>query len=98
MNKDSELIGNSIKDVIVEPARQHLIPGFTKVKENALKAGAFGVTISGAGPSVIAFAKKSSNLKKIGLAMSKGFATANTKCQIIICKPSIGAIDKKNSS
>ena len=42
MNKDSELIGNSIKDVIVEPARQHLIPGFTKVKENALKAGALG--------------------------------------------------------
>ncbi|HJO31116.1 MAG TPA: homoserine kinase, partial [Nitrosopumilus sp.] len=60
MKKDSDLIGNSIKDVIVEPARQHMIPGFSKVKENAIKAGALGVTISGAGPSVIAFAKKSS--------------------------------------
>ncbi|MFB5616543.1 MAG: homoserine kinase, partial [Nitrosopumilus sp.] len=39
MKKDSELIGNSIKDVIVEPARQHMIPGFAKVKENAIKAG-----------------------------------------------------------
>ena len=95
MRKDTELIGNSIKDVIVEPARQHMIPGFAKVKQNALKAGALGVTISGAGPSVIAFSKSSSNLKKIGKAMSKGFESTNTKCQIIICKPSKGAIDKK---
>ena len=95
IKKDPELIGNSIKDVIVEPARQHMIPGFAKIKQNALKAGAFGVTISGAGPSVIAFSKNSSNLKKISLAMSKGFESANTKCQTIVCKPSKGAIDKK---
>lgn len=91
MKKDPELIGNSIKDVIVEPARQHMIPGFIKVKENAIKAGALGVTISGAGPSVIAFSKSSADLKKISLAMSKGFASANTGCQTIICKPSKGA-------
>jgi len=95
MKKDLELIGNSIKDVIVEPARQHMIPGFIKVKQNALKAGALGVTISGAGPSIIAFSKSSSNLKKISIAMSKGFESTNTKCQIIICKPSKGAINKK---
>jgi len=95
MKKDLELIGSSIKDVIVEPARQHMIPGFTKVKQNALKAGALGVTISGAGPSIIAFSKSSSNLKKISIAMSKGFESTNTKCQIIICKPSKGAINKK---
>jgi homoserine kinase len=93
MRKDPEIIGNSIKDVIVEPARQHMIPGFAKVKENAIKAGALGVTISGAGPSVIAFSKSSADLKKIGLAMAKGFASANTKCQIVICKPSKGAAD-----
>ncbi|MBI3254424.1 MAG: homoserine kinase [Nitrosarchaeum sp.] len=92
MKKDPMLIGYSIKDVIVEPARQHMIPGFAKVKENALKAGAFGVTISGAGPSVIAFSNSSADLKKISLAMSKGFASANTKCQTVICKPSKGAL------
>ena len=91
MKKDPEIIGKSIKDVIVEPARQHMIPGFTKVKENAIKAGALGVTISGAGPSVIAFSKNSADLKKICMAMSKGFATSNTKCQTMICKPSKGA-------
>ena len=95
MKKDPELIGNSIKDVIVEPARQHMIPGYEKVKQNALKAGAYGVTISGAGPSVIAFSKNSFDLKKISNAMSKGFKTANIECQTIICKPSKGAIDTK---
>ena len=95
MKKDPELIGNSIKDVIVEPARQHMIPGYEKVKQNALKAGAYGVTISGAGPSVIAFSKSSCDLKKISIAMSKGFKTANIECQTIICKPSKGAIHTK---
>jgi len=95
MKKDPELIGNSIKDVIVEPARQHMIPGYEKVKQNALKAGAYGVTISGAGPSVIAFSKNSFDLKKISTAMAKGFKTANIECQTIICKPSKGAIHTK---
>ena len=95
MKKDPELIGNSIKDVIVEPARQHMIPGYDKVKQNALKAGAYGVTISGAGPSVIAFSKSSCDLKKISIAMSKGFKTANIESQTIICKPSKGAIHTK---
>ena len=88
--KDSDLIGSSIQDVIVEPARKHLIPGFSKVKNNALNAGALGVTISGAGPSVIAFCKKSQNLKKIGKSMEKGFGSAKVRCDVIICKPSVG--------
>ncbi len=88
---DSELIGRSIKDVIVEPARQHLIPGFSAVKKNALRAGALGVTISGAGPSVIAFATKKSDLKKIAKAMKNGFASAKTDCDVVICKPTNGA-------
>ncbi len=97
MKKDSEIIGNSIKDVIVEPVRQHMIPGFAKVKENAIKAGALGVTISGAGPSMIAFSKSSADLKKISLSMAKGFTSVNTKSQTVICKSSKGAADKKNS-
>ncbi len=91
LNNNPEIIGSSIKDVIVEPARKHMIPGFNHVKKNALAAGALGVTISGAGPSVIAFAKKSSNLKKICSSMKKGFSKAKTDCKTIICKPTSGA-------
>ena len=90
LNKDSSLIGKSVEDVIVVPARKHMIPGFNNVKNNALRAGAFGVTISGAGPSVIAFASKKQNLTKIGAAMKKGFKSAKVDCDIVICKPSKG--------
>lgn len=91
VQRDSTLIGKSIQDIIVEPARAHLIPGFFAVKKNALKAGALGVTISGAGPSVISFTTKKSNLNKIANAMKKGFASAKTDCIVVICKPSDGA-------
>ena len=95
LNKDSRMIGESVIDVIVEPARKHMIPGFDNVKKNALRAGAFGVTISGAGPSVIAFVSKKQNVKKIGDAMRRGFKTAKKNSVIVICKPSKGPIIKK---
>ena len=60
-----------VEDVIIEPARKKMIPGFDKVKNNALRANAIGCTISGAGPSVIAFCD--GNEKKIGDAMKKRF-------------------------
>ena len=79
-----------LEDQIVEPARKKMIPGFDKVKENALKAGAVACTISGAGPSMIAFASDGVNKKKVGEAMKKGFKSAKTDCDIVICKPSKG--------
>lgn len=91
IKKDVDLIGHSISDIIVEPARKHLIPGFDKVKSNALKAGALGVTISGAGPSVISFTSKSTDSIKICKAMERGFASAKIKSITIVCKPSKGA-------
>ena len=94
LNKDSKMIGESVIEVIVQPARKHMIPGFDNVKKNALRAGAFGVTISGAGPSVIAFTNKKHNVKKIGEAMRRGFKTAKKNSTIVICKPSNGPIIK----
>ena len=88
--KDSELIGSSVKDVIVEPARKHMIPGFDKVKKNALAAGAYGVTISGAGPSVIAFTDKKHDSKKISNAMKRGFKAVKKESNVFVCKPSKG--------
>ncbi len=89
--KDTLLIGSSVRDAIVEPARLRMIPGFSRIKSGALDAGALGVTISGAGPSVIAFASKSSDLKKIAGSMEEGFGSAGTKCRTVVCRPSRGA-------
>ena len=71
-----------------------MIPGFDIVKKNAMRAGAFGVTISGAGPSVIAFTNKKQNSKKIGDAMRRGFKTAKKNSAVVICKSSKGPIIK----
>ena len=85
-----------LEDLIVEPARKKMIPGYDKVKKNAMKAGANSCTISGAGPSVIAFlehwdiAGKELMVKQTGEAMKKGFKSAKVDCDIVICKPSKG--------
>ena len=75
-------------DHIITPARKKMIPGFDKIIEYAEMAGARSVTISGAGPSVIAFCD--GNEKEIGEAMKKGFKSAKVDCEIIVCKPSDG--------
>ena len=54
---DYDLIARSLSDVVIEPVRSILIPGFHKVKEAALAAGALGCSISGSGPSIFALAK-----------------------------------------
>jgi homoserine kinase len=54
---DIALIRESLLDVVIEPQRQVLIPGFVDVKKAALDAGALGGSISGAGPTVFAWAE-----------------------------------------
>lgn len=53
-NDDIEMIGSGLEDSVVEPARKMMIPWFDEVKDAALKSGAAGVCISGAGPSMMA--------------------------------------------
>jgi len=53
---DLDMIRASLEDVIIEPQRQALIPGFADVRKEALAAGALGCSISGAGPTVFAWA------------------------------------------
>lgn len=52
MKSDYDLIGRSLEDVIIEPVRSILIPGFDEVKLKCKEAGALGGGISGSGPSV----------------------------------------------
>ncbi|MFC4542994.1 homoserine kinase [Halosolutus amylolyticus] len=51
---DPELVGRGMGSEIVTPERAALIDGFDAVSEAALEAGATGVTVSGAGPGVLA--------------------------------------------
>ena len=52
---DFELIREGLNDVVIEPQRRQLIPGFSAVRSAAMAAGALGCSISGAGPSMFAW-------------------------------------------
>jgi homoserine kinase len=69
---DLRLIGESLEDVIIEPQRKVLIPGFEAVKQGAMRNGALGCSISGAGPTVFAWCE-AERAEAIRDAMIAGF-------------------------
>jgi homoserine kinase len=54
-SNDLDMIRDAFEDVVIEPQRQALIPGFRAVRAAAMSCGALGCSISGAGPSVFAW-------------------------------------------
>lgn len=88
---DIRTIFESMNDVVVEPARRHMIPGFDRIRDMALEAGAGAVCISGAGPSVIAFADGTGTMDGIESAMRRGFDDAEVPCTTVRCRPATGA-------
>lgn len=62
---DLDLIGRSMQDVLIEPTRSILIPGFEEMRNIAMENGAIGFGISGSGPSVFALTKDKEIAKQI---------------------------------
>ncbi|MEO6327784.1 MAG: homoserine kinase [Ginsengibacter sp.] len=60
LKNDYSLISRSLEDVIIEPVRSMLIPGFDDVKSKSLEAGALGGGISGSGPSIFMLCQEES--------------------------------------
>ncbi len=75
-NGDLQLLGRSLQDVVAEPARSLLIPGFAAVKAAALAAGALGCSISGSGPSIFALCATPDDSARAGAAMVAAFQRA----------------------
>ena len=73
---DAELIRAGLHDVLVEPRRALLIPGFAAVKAAALDHGALGSSISGGGPSVFAWFDSRAAAERAAPAMRQGFVDA----------------------
>lgn len=69
MKEDYDLIGRSLEDVIIEPIRSILIPGFDEVKALSKEAGALGGGISGSGPSIFMLSKDKNTAIHVETAM-----------------------------
>jgi homoserine kinase len=84
-NGDVALLGRSVEDVLVEPLRAPLIPGFSQVKAAARAAGGLGCSIAGAGPSVFALCASQTAAEQSGAAMCAAFRTAaSVGCDLFV--------------
>jgi len=71
MQGDHDLIGRSLEDVIIEPARSILIPGFDRIKKACLEVGALGGGISGSGPSIFMLSKSQQTALEVEKVMQE---------------------------
>ncbi|NLW92338.1 MAG: homoserine kinase [Syntrophomonadaceae bacterium] len=85
-NGDTRNIHMAMDDVIYQPLRKHLIPGFELVFEMAADAGALGVALSGAGPTIVAFCTGDEG--QVGQAMMEAFASHGVDSRVLYLNPS----------
>lgn len=83
---DLALVGRSLVDVIVEPHRAPLIPGFAAVQAAAMDAGALGCSISGGGPSLFAWCDGNAVAADVRDAMVAAFAAAGVPAEGWTCE------------
>ena len=87
---DPELVGRGMDDPVVTPARAKLIDGYAEVREAALEAGATGVTISGAGPAVLAVPRPGTR-RDVATAMLDAFDDAGVESRVYQTRVGRGA-------
>lgn len=73
IKNDLDLIGRSLEDVIIEPVRSILIPGFDEVKHKSKEAGAMGGGISGSGPSIFMLSKEKQTALSVEALMKETY-------------------------
>lgn len=84
MKPDLGLISRSMNDVIVEPVRSVLIPGFEEAKKAAMGSGALGFSISGSGPSVFAISTARKEASAVGRAVQRVFGSIGIKSEAFV--------------
>lgn len=83
-SNDESLMRRGFRDVLVEPRRAGLIPGFSHVKQAALDHGAIGASIAGAGPSVFGWFDTAGQAEKAAVAMASAFKTAGLESDQLV--------------
>jgi homoserine kinase len=86
MKPDYGLISRSLKDVVAEPVRSVLIPGFDNIKELAVKEGALGCGISGSGPTIFSLCMEREQATRIGKVIQKQFSEYKLHSDVFVSK------------
>jgi homoserine kinase len=77
-----DLLAVATQDRLHQPYRASLVPGLRSVFQAALDAGAKGVALSGAGPSVLAFVDR--DAEPVALAMEGAFQWAGSDARSLV--------------
>jgi homoserine kinase len=76
-----EWLKAALQDKLHQPYRQALIPGYDAVNAAAIASGAYGMVISGAGPTLLALADVS-QAKAVETAMASAWKQAGITSQV----------------
>jgi len=76
LQNDHALMGRSMHDLLAEPLREQLIPGFKEARLAAMEAGAIGCGISGSGPSVFALSNGLNRARDLATVIRQAFLKA----------------------
>jgi homoserine kinase len=82
---DREVLRRCLRDVLAEPYRAPLVPGFRSAQAAALAAGALGCTLSGSGPAVFAVAEGVEQATTVATALREAFAGAGLASEVRLC-------------
>lgn len=86
-----ELAAKMIKDVIAEPYRAKLLPGFSKAREYAATAGALATGISGSGPTLFSICKDKDVADRVARWLEENYVQ-NNEGFVHVCR-----LDKQGS-
>ena len=79
LNKDWEGLKIGFQDRLHQPFRKDLVPGMEEVLNEGLRKGACGATLSGAGPTLVAFVNDKNKAEEIGKAMTEKWQSFKVK-------------------
>lgn len=83
---DLPLLGRATDDRIAEPARAALLPRFLEAKDAALRAGALGASISGAGPTAFALCDGEAVADRVAVAMRDAYAAGGVEARVRVAR------------
>ena len=83
--QDQELFVRCLRDVLAEPRRADLVPGFRAAQKAAMQAGALGCTLSGSGPSVFAVTEGTEHGEEVAAAIQRAFDAAGLASEARLC-------------
>jgi homoserine kinase len=82
---DRALLRRCLRDVLAEPYRAPLVPGFRAAQAAALAAGALGCTLSGSGPALFAVVETPADGRAVASALQDALRAAGLASESRLC-------------